>query len=43
MSHSRLTQQDTWESINVERQEVRLMAYTLPYLNRLSLPSGPAR
>ena len=36
MSHSRLTHKTTWESINIEGQEVRLMAYTLPYLNRLS-------
>lgn len=36
MSHSRLTSKTPWESINVEGQEVRLMAYTLPYLNRLS-------
>ena len=42
MSHSRLTNKTTWESINIDGQEVRLMAYTLPYLNRLS-PSERAR
>lgn len=36
MSHSRLTNKTPWESINIEGQQVRLMAYTLPYLNRLS-------
>lgn len=36
MAHSRLTQPTPWESIEVEGQTVRLMAYTLPYLNRLS-------
>lgn len=36
MSHSLLTNKSTWESINIEGEEVRLVAYTLPYLNRLS-------
>lgn len=36
MSHSRLTIKTAWESINIGGEEVRLMAYTLPYLNRLS-------
>ena len=36
MSHSRLTSRTAWESINIEGREVRLMAYTLPYLSRLS-------
>lgn len=36
MSHSRLTSKTAWESIEVEGEQVRLVAYTLPYLNRLS-------
>lgn len=36
LSHSRQTQRTSWESIVVDGQEVRLMAFTLPYLNRLS-------
>ena len=36
LSHSKLTQKTSWESIHVDGQTVRLMAYTLPYLNRLS-------
>jgi len=36
MRHSRLTQPSPWESIEIEGQTVSLMAYTLPYLNRLS-------
>ena len=36
MSHSKLTTKTPWESISVDENEVRLMAYTLPYLNRLS-------
>lgn len=36
LSHSRQTQRTSWESIVVDGREVRLMAFTLPYLNRLS-------
>ncbi len=36
MSQSRLTSKSAWESIHLEGQEVRLVAFTLPYLNRLS-------
>ncbi len=36
MSHSRLTSRTPWESIHIDDSEVRLMAYTLPYLSRLS-------
>lgn len=36
MSHSKLTTSTPWESVKVDDQEVRLMAYTLPYLSRLS-------
>lgn len=36
MAQSKLTQSTPWESIEVEGQTVKLMAYTLPYLNRLS-------
>lgn len=36
MAHSKLTQSTPWESIDIEGHTVRLMAYTLPYLNRLS-------
>jgi hypothetical protein len=36
MSHSRLTNKTPWESIHVDGSEVRLMAYTLPYISRLS-------
>lgn len=36
MAHSRLTQSTQWESIAIGGQTVRLMAHTLPYLNRLS-------
>lgn len=36
MRNSRLTQASPWESIEVEGRTVSLMAYTLPYLNRLS-------
>lgn len=36
MSGSRLTTTSPWESIDVEGQTVRLVAYTLPYLSRLS-------
>lgn len=42
MASSRLTNKTVWESINVDGREVRLMAYTLPYLNRLS-PADRAR
>ncbi len=42
MSHSQLTLKSTWESIFIEGEEVRLVAYTLPYLNRLS-PTERAR
>ena len=36
MSQSRLTTHTPWESINIDGENVRLMAYTLPYLSRLS-------
>jgi hypothetical protein len=36
MSDSRLTTTSPWESIEVEGQMVNLVAYTLPYLSRLS-------
>ena len=36
MSGSRLTAHTPWEPITVEGQTIRLMAYTLPYLSRLS-------
>ncbi len=36
MAKSKLTQSTPWESIELEGNTVRLMAYTLPYLNRLS-------
>lgn len=36
MSHSKLTQRSPWEPIDVEGHRVQLMAYTLPYLSRLS-------
>lgn len=36
LSHSRQTQRTSWESIVVDGREVRLMAFTLPYLSRLS-------
>lgn len=36
MSESRLTNKTSWESINIEGQEVKLMAYTLPSLDKLS-------
>lgn len=35
-SQSRMTQSTSWESIEIEGKVVKLMAYTLPYLNRLS-------
>ena len=37
MSHSKLTNRTDWESIEVEGEVVRLVAYTLPYLSRLSV------
>jgi Histidine kinase-, DNA gyrase B-, and HSP90-like ATPase len=36
MTQSRMTQATPWESIEIDGQTVKLMAYTLPYLNRLS-------
>jgi hypothetical protein len=36
MSNLQLTDKTPWESIEVEGQEVNLIAYTLPYLSRLS-------
>lgn len=36
MTHSKLTQSTPWESLEIEGRTVKLMAYTLPYLNRLS-------
>lgn len=36
LSTSMKTQQTDWESIDIEGERVRLKAYTLPYLNRLS-------
>lgn len=36
LSSSRQTQQTDWEPIDVAGERVRLKAYTLPYLNRLS-------
>lgn len=36
MRNSKLTQASPWESIEVQGRKVSLMAYTLPYLNRLS-------
>ena len=36
MSHLKLTNKTPWESIDIESQEIRLMAYTLPYLSRLN-------
>lgn len=42
LSHSPKIQKSAWESIDVDGQMVRLMAYTLPYLNRLSKPEHRA-
>lgn len=36
LSQSRQTLRTSWESIVVDGRQVRLMAFTLPYLNRLS-------
>lgn len=36
LSNSMKTQQTDWEPIDIEGEHVRLKAYTLPYLNRLS-------
>lgn len=36
MSNSLKTQQTDWEPIDIDGQQVRLKAYTLPYLSRLS-------
>jgi hypothetical protein len=36
MSQSRLTNKTPWESINVDGHQVQLVAYTLPYLSKLS-------
>lgn len=36
LSNSIKTQQTDWEPIDIDKERVRLKAYTLPYLNRLS-------